>query len=875
MPDWSVTQQPGEPQLPLLALSLGVPFDVDLQVDVVPGTASSLALTDPVVPAPTLRAEWDLAALTEGRSLLPTPVTEIDPVDEIYRSGAAYPGVLAEIADDGVVRQQRIVGVAVYPIQYRPGSKAVTIYHSLVVHIRFQPDPAASGPALGSQPESAAYEELFRTQLLNYDSARAWRQKPAGTAVAAAPWTPPVPGYKMVVRQEGMYQVSYADLVAADVPVGDIVPSTLQVMNMGDEVAIYVTGEGDDSFDPGDYLLFYGQSVASKYTADNIYWLTYGQGPGLRMTSRDGTPSAGATPATYDARLTMEESHYYLTRAPGDENLERFLWNYAYPPSKPSWSFTFSVASLSAEPFTPTLQVRLLGHVDNAINPDHHAQVYLNGNLIIDHWWDGITWYTATVSFPKSYLAAWKQHPHSHLPERYGARSYDVVYFDRAELTYSRLFTATADLLSFGYDVTGTWKYEIGGLTSDQMFAFDKSDVSAVEQITGGVAIPAGPGFSFQFTDQVTAPTDYVVMAGSGFLSPQSIALDTPSDLQAAANGADYILLTHATFYSDVVPLADYRALQGLRVALIDVQDVYDEFGYGLTGARPIHDFLDYAADHWQPPAASYVVLVGDGNYDPKNYLGLNRTSFFPPYLAPVDPWMNETAADNRYVTLTEGDNVPDMMLGRLAVNSAAEVGTVVSKTLSYEQNPPPGDWNQRLLFVADNADSAGDFAALSEGIIAIAVCRRLMSRIGSTIWSPTRHPSRPGTPSSSTINDGRLIVNYIGHSGYTYWACGAAFPRQRHPKPQQRQQAADHAADDLLRGLLSLPSVEPGVDGREDRAGQRARRRGKLVTNRPGRRDRARLSEPGIPGRAVQGRAAHGRRGDDGRQAAAVGCRR
>ncbi len=776
MPGWSVTQQSGEPQLPLVALALGVPFGVGLQVEVVPGATSSVALPNPVVPAPTLRADWDLDALTQGRSLLPTPVTELDPAGEIYGSGAAYPGVLAEIADDGIIRQQRVVGIVVYPIQYQPGSKTVTIYHSLIVHVRFKPDPSADGLALGSQPESAAYEELFQTQILNYDSARAWRQKPADTAASAAPWTPPVPGYKMLIRQEGMYKVTYTDLVTAGVPVDDLIPSTLQVMNMGAQIAISVTGEADNSFDPGDYLLFYGQGVNTKYTTDNVYWLTYGQGPGLRMTSRDGTPSAGANPLPYSARLYAQQNAYYMSRVPGDENLERFLWDYVYAPSKPSWSYTFSLTSLPAEPSTATLQFRLLGYVDNGINPDHHTQITVNGNLVAEDWWDGLTWYTVTVSFPQSYLAAGNNTLTLTCPNDTGV-GYDLVYVDWVELTYSRLFTATADLLSFGYDITGTWKYEAGGLTSDQVFAFDVSNVGAVEEITGGLVITATSGFSFLFTDQVTTPTNYVVMSGSKFLSPPSIVPDTPSDLQAATNGADYILLTHPAFYSDVVPLADHRASRGLRVALIDVQDVYDEFGYGLTGVKPIRDFLGYAAAHWQPPAASYVVLVGDGNYDPKNYRGLNKTSFFPPYLAPVDPWINETAADNRYVTLTEGDNLPDMMLGRLPVNSTTQASAVVSKTLTYEQNPPAGDWSQRLLFVADDADSAGDFAAASEHFIDCCVPEPYKSKSDRVYYLVTHQtPAEAKAAIIAAISDGRLIVNYIGHSAYTYWAAEQLF---------------------------------------------------------------------------------------------------
>ena len=766
MPGWSVTRQAGEPELPSMALLLGVPFGADLQVDAVPGTASSLSLPSPVAPAPTLRAEWDWTTLAEGHSSLPALISELNPADEIYRSGAAYPGVLAEIADDGAIRQQRVVGIAVYPIQYQPGSDLVTIYHSLTIRIRFGGSPA-TGVSTHSAPESAAYEELFRTQLLNYDSARVWRQ-PVQRQTAAI-WTPPVPGYKMLVRQEGMYRVTYDDLADAGVPVADLDPSTLQVMNMGEEIAIYVAGEADGSFDPDDYLLFYGQSVTSKYTAGNVYWLTYGHNPGQRMASRDVTPSAGATPPAYDARVYFEESHWYLTAPPGDENLERFLWVYIRPttPNVPaSWSYTFALPSPSADTLTATLQLRLLGGLEFTAYPDHHVQVSVNGHQVADEWWDGFTWYTSTIDLPQSYLVPGNNTVTLTCPNDSGA-GVDMVYVDKLNLAYASLFTTTTGLLSFPYDVTGTWKYQINGFTSDQLLAFDISDPSAVEQITGGLVITAGSGLALQFTDQVTAPTTYLALADSELLSPQGIELDTPSNLQSAANGADYILLTHSDFYTAVVPLADYRESQGLRVALIDIQDVYDEFGYGLTGARPIRDFYDHAYHHWQPPAASYTVLVGDGTYDPKNYLGYGRTSFLPPYLAPVDPFIGETAADNRYVALTVGDNMPDMMLGRLAVNQEAEARAIVSKTLAYEQNPPPGDWNQQLMFVSDDGEG---FPQASDGIIDCCV---------PAPYEPERiyYLVTHGTPAAVTaaivagINDGRLIVNYIGHGAPLFWA--------------------------------------------------------------------------------------------------------
>ena len=126
-----------------------------------------------------------------------------------------------------------------------------------------------------------------------------------------------------------------------------------------------------------------------------------------------------------------------------------------------------------------------------------------------------------------------------------------------------------------------------------------------------------------------------------------------------------------------------FRALSQHSMS-VDVQDIYDEFGYGIVSAAAIHDFLAYAYTNWKTPTTpppSYVVLFGDGNYDPKNHM-YGRVSYIHPYLAPADPWIIETAADNRYVTLVGNDTLPDMMLGRISVNDTTEAGIMVNKII-------------------------------------------------------------------------------------------------------------------------------------------------------------------------------------------------
>ena len=55
------------------------------------------------------------------------------------------------------------------------------------------------------------------------------------------------------------------------------------------------------------------------------------------------------------------------------------------------------------------------------------------------------------------------------------------------------------------------------------------------------------------------------------------------------------------------------------------------------------------------------------------------------------------------------------MLIGRLPVKTLAETQAVVDKIVQYETHPFPGGWNEKVTFVADNADEAGDFAAASE----------------------------------------------------------------------------------------------------------------------------------------------------------------
>jgi len=803
---WSTTSRAGAPMLPMAAQAIAAPFGATLRVQVEAGPAHTTTLPAPVLPVATQAVVWDPPTDRGATPNLPVPRMAIEEDSAVYAGEGRYPGPLAEVASDGMVRQQRVAGIVAYPVQYQPSTRELTVYEWLRIRVTFERDLAAGSeesspgdehPPLAGQrapAESPSYEAILRSALPNYDQGRPWRSALTSASspmlgegsidalsitAAGIPWAPPTPGWRVKVRDEGFYKLTYAELQAAGLPVASLDPRTFRLHNLGSQVAIYVEGEADGKFGAADYILFYGQPVASKYTADNVYWLTYGQGTGLRMPSRSGAPGSAVTPAFYPAQRHMEGNAYYIPNAPGNDDLERWFWDYVYPPDKPSWSSTFTLAGPYAADYPAKLTVAMLGFLQHPINPDHHARILLNGAQVGDVLWDGNTWQIAEMPIAQNLLVAGNNTLSVVCPNDTGV-GYDVVYVDWAEIEFANTFRAEGNALAFTYDTAGAFKFQVDGFGADQIAVYNVTNPAAVVRIEGIEATRPGSTWTARFQDTLSAPARYWATASTAYRTVQAIEADTASSLQSTSNGADYIIITHKDFAAQAAQVRDLRASQGLRAVLVDVQDVYDEFGYGLVGVIPIHDFLAYAYSQWRAPAPSFVLLVGDGHYDPKNYAGYGRTSYIPPYLAAVDPWIVETAADNRYVTLVGADRFPDLMLGRLAVNNSAEATAFVGKILAYEPSPS-SDWQRQVLAVADNADSAGNYAQQSDNLLSCCLpapyqASKVYYKVTHSTVDATRKAIRDG------ISAGKLIVNYLGHGATTGWAGEPLFTTQDVP---------------------------------------------------------------------------------------------
>ena len=780
------SSQSGSPQVPTRRLLLGIPLNADYALRVSVQESETFSGPYKLLPAPMPIPQPD----PDSPIGIGAPGSEWEYVEDerAYAKDALVPDAIAKVASTGFIRDQRFIAVEVNPVQYNPISGNVVWHKNFTVEIDFTYQRGADLGA-ASQP-APSFEPLLPASLLNYASAATWRGRTSrampATSLDVAALDAELPLYKIMVNEDGIYQVTAADLAAVGVPVSTIPITTYKLSYQGREVPIRVI-ESDGSFAS---FWFYGEQSRTKYTDTNVYWLTYDTSPppsaepGLRMPSASVPPTTTVpVSAYYSDTIRLEEDHAYRPYMPWAGGLSSDPWDHWFwdftryyrldpsnPDNKPMLQFPTHIGSLSTSPYSSTLTAFMSGLTrSTAADPDHCTEFYVNGVSVGQYLWDGrYTDELASFVFDSSILLDGANVVEAHFCET-GALS-DITYYDWLELDLRRLYQAQDDSLRFDVAEAG-WQYRLDGFSAETVEVFDISGTYTVSHLVDVAVTPQDTQYSAAFYDaEADLGTRFLALTHDRLKSPVSIEAYSPANLADPANQADYIVIAPQEFVSGVQPLVAHRTGQGLVVKVVELKAIFDEFNYGIYSPEAIRTFLDYAYHNWSGEPPTYVLLVGDGSFDYKGNLSQGNPNLLPPYLAFVDPWFGETAADNRYVTVAGDDPFPDMHIGRLPAENATHLQTMVAKTIAYETNPAPQDWLERVLFVADNPDLAGDFYSYSDDLVDNYL-PDLYVPIKAYYMSTCLTGAACKQVILETLNTtGALLVNYIGHAGITQW---------------------------------------------------------------------------------------------------------
>jgi hypothetical protein len=735
LPGYTSEGEPGKPSLPVASALVALPPGAAPTLELLQLDEQTLPLSAPLAASPFPEAGEAASAVSPRAMGWESP----EPV-RLKLVGSLHGVSLAR--------------VIFYPV--RPASDELRVTTLARVAVNFNaPLLAASLPLPNPDPVLATVQAA----VVNPSQLQPVLAAPSTVSALSAGSTPQV---AVEVNAPGLTAISYNALAALDFTVN--VTGNLHLTRAGVEVAI----QQDDA---GQRLLFYADPRFSRWTATDVYFLWEDSSPGLRMTSRSADP-AGLVGGQALVETASEVNYLYMPSychcgqtSPGRDG-DQWTWDALRKPDR--LTATYPITLTAVDTSRPaTLTVWLIGYTDILTTTlDHRVSVALNETNLGSVEWDGKQAITATLSIPAAgILKNGSNSLRLTLPGISGV-TVEGAWLDAFSIRHARSSAVVGQMALFAGEPISR-SYSIGLASVSGLRAYDVTDPSHPVTLTGfalaGNVVTLGdPAGSL--------PRRYALASdsGSGIQTPARLRLATP--LVALNPDARYVMIVYPDFTRALTDLVDLRQSQNLTVTIQNVQAVYDAYG-GRPEPEAIRAYLRDVYTSTQPSPPWYVLLVGDGTYDPKRYRTTSTATFVPPYLGNVDSDGSETATDNRYVVFTDTVQLlalPEMLIGRLPVNTLTQTQAVVNKIVSYETDPPVGDWNRTAAFVADKS-GWGEFFSMQSDQVA-----RL---IASPFVTQTLYYNQPYTFDTlktalfRRLNYGPGLLVFTGHASIHQWS--------------------------------------------------------------------------------------------------------
>jgi hypothetical protein len=635
------------------------------------------------------------------------------------------------------------------------------------------------------------YEKLRAPTLLNGTQPDKIQAQPANLPV------------KIKIDREGIYRINLDEIGLAEPSRSGDTLSGLILTNNGQKQPAWFDERSNS-------LEFYGRPGESRYTDDNIYWLSLAadddSNPDHPATNLQLEPDQTESPAaseidlavfptdSFAAQLRLEENQVYNPLATDGD---RWFWALLPAPVKKEYGFELK----NIVPGPGRLWLRVWGSTDAPSSPDHHLRIRINSAAIVDDAWDGKGEYLIAADIPANTLVEGQNQLEIELPGDSGAAA-DLIYLDWIELTYPNPWIANGDELSF---------VSPGGSVSIQGF----SGLAAIYDITDPenvmrVAESADPATDFASQ----AGHRYFVVGPQGYRQPKAIERpDGAIDLLATENAYDYVAIGPPDLLAPLQPLLALREAQGIKTLAVPLHAIYDQFSYGQADPQAIRSFLAYAGQRWSQ-APEYLALVGDASYDPKGYITAPEANRTPTFFVQTIHG-GETASDYGFSVPGDapwrpgedgGQNLPEVAVGRIPARTPEQVSAYVQKVISFEQREGTDsefdDWQNRVLAIADGSE---DYFRMD----AQNFLNKFTGDYPAELLAPSNGEQGINQTIIQKINQGVGLAAYFGHGSINLWGKDRLFSTEDVPNLDNQDKLPIILNFTCLAGLFTHPKVE------------------------------------------------------------------
>ena len=613
--------------------------------------------------------------------------------------------------------------------------------------------------------------------------------------------------YKFAVDTTGVFKIDKSLLEKMGINTANLNPKNIQIFGNGgamlpqknsdfryadlQENAIYVEGEDDGVFNANDFILFYAKGPHDWIINENLetashrqniysnkayYFITVSNVNGKRIaTLPEITNVAVKNISVFDDFIFYEKEERNLfaigTQWFGEdfsvENNQGFKLDFSTIDTNFPVKIKVAGAAISALPSSMSISV----NGQNAFTINYPGVT--NGSLTLGY----PNFNSSTINVNTSSIDVEVSYNNNGNPAA-------KAYLDYIEIVGKKQLTATEKQFSFrsfeASKTNGVVEYQVQN-TNNISQIWDVTDFINPKRIQN-----SSNGNNYRFRANGGILNEYIALSSSDYFTPDVTenSLVTNQNLHALQD-VNYIIITNNELTSQAQRLADYHETNsGLSVKVVQLSEIYNEFGSGASDITAIRDFIKnvYNSNSNAVGKLKYVCFFGDGSYDYKDRISGNNN--IVPVFESAQSFNLATSyvTDDYFVMLepNEGamltNHTIDVASGRIPVSTIQQATEVVDKILSYYNTASFGDWRNTITLVADDIDAVGE-ETLQAGVERIADSIKKnkpifnINKIYADAYKQENSSGGERYPQvnlalTNAIEKGTLVMDYFGHGG-------------------------------------------------------------------------------------------------------------
>ncbi|PCH92476.1 MAG: hypothetical protein COB85_08105 [Bacteroidetes bacterium] len=573
-------------------------------------------------------------------------------------------------------------------------------------------------------------------------------------------------------------------------------PDNYQIFYKGKEIPIYVHGDGDGSFDAGDYIEFYGERNTgwldtthfvnpnwhgnpdvSFYTDTSIYFLTWNTtGTGKRLTAANATGILSFNPSSYYKKKVR--NNYTASYYGGKYTLQgEAIYHPAFTEGQGLFSLPFTDASVSYSINTPNVftsgpsseaelvlvGANLSGHSVQVSFGDYSS---VRNNAAVNVEKLNFTISTTSLGSSSSNLTL---NAFGSSPDRNALAYLEVIYPHNVNLN-----GASTERMIVPDDIAqAKTRYDLTNFTDTSAIVYDLTNGLRITTIIGTtlqVLIPNSGGDKICYLSaesSISSISSLTLVGSTGYFTRHT---KFPRD-------SAYVIISHSSLWTNAKEYAYYRGgiLGGSHdTLLLDIDELYDQFAFGAKKhPMAIRGFFAYAIDSFSSPP-KFLLLLGKSITYRYSRSGINYSN----NLVPTYGW---PPSDNLLTAgLGTSEIDPAIATGRIAAKSNEEIEWYLNKIEEHDLNPAlypinpakqilsERNWMKQILHFGggSNDNEQSNFRNYLKGYEK-TIEDTLFGGYVHKVFKNSPDPIQNTISDSITklINDGVSIMTFFGHA--------------------------------------------------------------------------------------------------------------